>query len=372
MPPWRDRRVLAGAGALATAAAGAALLQRHHNRQIAGDPDNDFLRNPPRGRPVKVRSTDGTELHAEVFGAEDKPTMVLAHGWTESLVYWAYVIRALREDLRIVAYDLRGHGQSARGADGDYAVERFGEDLEAVLEQCVPDGRRAIVVGHSLGAMSIAAWAEHHDVERRAEAAALLNTGVGELVAETLLIPVPWIANALNSVGGSDAFLKARAPVPPFSTPLSSAIIRYVAFGPAATAAQVAFYERMLVACAPDVRADVGIALSALELHHALVRLTVPTIVVAGENDRLTPPTHAERIASELPDLRDLIVLPATGHMGPLERPDEVSALLGELAASVSTGTASVSTGTASASTGTASARTGAASVGTDAPTAAA
>jgi pimeloyl-ACP methyl ester carboxylesterase len=338
MPSWRDPRLIAGVGGLATAAAAAALLQRHHNAHVTGDPDNDFLRNPPHGRPVKVRSKDGTELHAEVFGTDDRPTMVLAHGWTESLVYWAYVIRALQGDLRIVAYDLRGHGESAPAEGGDYAIARFGEDLEAVLEQCVPDDQRAIVVGHSLGAMSIAAWAEDHDVERRASAAALLNTGVSELVAETLLIPVPWLAAALNRIGGSDAFLKARAPVPPFSTPLSSAIVRYVAFGPAATAGQIAFYERMLVACAPDVRADVGIALSALELHHALKRLTIPTIVLAGENDRLTPPTHAERIASELPDLRDLIVLPATGHMSPLERSDEVSAVLGELAASVSTG----------------------------------
>jgi pimeloyl-ACP methyl ester carboxylesterase len=335
MPSGRDRRLIAGVGALATAAATAALLQRRHNAQIARDPDNDFLRKPPHGRPVKVRSKDGTELHAEVFGAEDRPTMVLAHGWTESLVYWAYVIRELGDDLRIVAYDLRGHGDSAQAADGDYAIARFGEDLEAVLGQCVPDDQRAVVVGHSLGAMSIAAWAEHHDVERRASAAALLNTGVGELVAETLLIPVPWVANLLNRVGGSNAFLKARAPVPPFSTPLSSAIVRYVAFGPTATAGQVAFYERMLVACAPDVRADVGISLSELELHHALARLTIPTIVLAGENDRLTPPSHAERIASELPQLRDLIVLPATGHMSPLERADEVSAVLRDLAASV-------------------------------------
>jgi pimeloyl-ACP methyl ester carboxylesterase len=323
---------------VATASAVAALLQHRHNGKIARDSDNDFLRDPPHGRPLKVHSKDGTELHAEVFGDEDGPTMVLAHGWTESLVYWAYVIRNLSPQLRLVAYDLRGHGESQPAADGDYAMARFGEDLEAVLEQCVPDGQRAVVVGHSLGAMSIAAWAEHHDVERRASAAALLNTGVGDLVAETLLIPVPWIAAALNRIGGSDALLKARAPVPPFSTPLSSAIVRYTAFGPTATAGQVAFYERMLVACAPDVRADVGIALSGLELHHALPRLTIPTIVLAGENDRLTPPSHAERIASELPQLRDLIVLPATGHMSPLERADEVSAVLGELTASVSSG----------------------------------
>jgi pimeloyl-ACP methyl ester carboxylesterase len=127
-------------------------------------------------------------------------------------------------------------------------------------------------------------------------------------------------------------FLGSRAPVPRFSTPLSQAIARYVAFGPTASPAQIAFYERMLVACPPDVRADVGIAMSEMDLYHALERLTVPTLVIAGERDRLTPPSHARRIAEALPNLADLIILPDTGHMGPLERPDEVGEALLRLA----------------------------------------
>ena len=82
----------------------------------------------------------------------------------------------------------------------------------------------------------------------------------------------------------------------------------------------------------PTARADVGIAISGIELYHALQRLTVPTVVVAGENDRLTPPSHARRIAQELPQLERLIILPQTGHMGPLERPDEINQALLELA----------------------------------------
>ena len=68
-------------------------------------------------------------------------------------------------------------------------------------------------------------------------------------------------------------------------------------------------------------RADVGIALSEMELDDALPRLTVPTIVIAGENDRLTPPSHARRIAEMLPQLERLIVLPDTGHMGAARAP---------------------------------------------------
>jgi pimeloyl-ACP methyl ester carboxylesterase len=328
------RRLYAALGGATALGLAGAVGERRHLKRIAADPQDGFLRKLPSGRPIGARSADGTQLHAEAFGPEGGPTVVLAHGWTEMLGYWTYVIRDLTaRGLRVVAYDLRGHGHSEPAAGGDYSIARFGEDLEAVLEASVPDASRAVVGGHSLGAMSIAAWAEHHDVERRVSAAALLNTGVGDLLAEHLLIPVPAIAQLLNATIGPLGFLGVHTTLPRFSTPLSHGLIRYTAFGPSAGPAQVAFYERMLVACPPDVRADVGIAMSEMELHHALPRLTVPAIVLAGELDKLTPPKHAHRIAAELPQLERLIVLPGCGHMGPLERPREVSEALAGLVA---------------------------------------
>jgi pimeloyl-ACP methyl ester carboxylesterase len=310
------------------------LLQARHSRRIARDPEREVLGSPPSGRIREVRSADGTGLHVEEFGSEDAGTVVLVHGWTEGLRFWVYVVKSLCDrGLRVVTYDLRGHGDSEAARGGDYAIESFGDDLEAVLSACVPDGDRAVVAGHSLGAMSIAAWAARHDVERRVAAAALLNTGVGALIAEHLLLPLPEVVQALGRTLAQRGFLGSRAPLPRFSTPLTSAAIRYVAFGPAVTPAQVAFFQRMLVTCPPDVRAKVGLAMSEMELHHALPRLTVPTIVIAGTEDKLTPPSHARRIAGMLPELRRLTVLADTGHMAPLERPAEVSEALAELSA---------------------------------------
>jgi pimeloyl-ACP methyl ester carboxylesterase len=339
---FRDPRIwagLAGAGALAVGV----LAQQRFKRRIAEDPERKVLTEPPGGRPLAVRSPDGTNLYAEEFGADEGQTVVLAHGWTENLSYWTYQIRELTaRGLRVVAYDLRGHGDSDPAATGDYSIARFGEDLEAILAACVPEGQRALIAGHSLGAMSIAAWAEHHDVERRVNAAALINTGVGDLIADQLLVPVPAVAQAINKTVAVHGFLGSRAPLPRFSSPLTAAAIRYVAFGPSATPAQVAFYERMLIACPPDVRANVGIALSEIELYDSLPRLTVPTIVIAGESDRLTPPSHARKIAEMLPKLEQLIVLPQTGHMAPLERHREVTEALARLAATANRGAGAV------------------------------
>ncbi len=332
---------LAGAGAGALAAGLAA--QQRYRRQIAADPEHPALAAPVKGRGLTIYSVDGTALHAESFGPEEGQAVVLAHGWTENLTFWTYQIRALTElGFRTVAYDLRGHGHSEAGANGDYSIARFGEDLEAVLDACVPDGHRAVIAGHSLGAMAIAAWAGTYDVQRRVGAAALINTGVGDLVADQLLLPVPKVAQAINRTVAVNGFLGSRAPLPRFSTPLMAAAIRYIAFGPAATPAQVAFYERMLIASPPDARASIGITISEVELYDDLPRLTVPTAVVAGENDRLTPPSHARRIAEMLPQLERLLILPRTGHMAPLERHQEVADVLSALAGKVAGSTPAV------------------------------
>src|SRR6202000_328873 len=127
------RAIAATAAALGAVAAGAA-FQRRHLRAIARDEDYQRLRAPLNGRPLRITSADATELYAESFGPDDADTVVLAHGWTEQLTYWGPVIEHLRAGgLRVVAYDLRGHGRSDPAVDGDYALERFGEDLEAVL-----------------------------------------------------------------------------------------------------------------------------------------------------------------------------------------------------------------------------------------------
>ncbi|MHB8695470.1 MAG: alpha/beta fold hydrolase, partial [Solirubrobacteraceae bacterium] len=300
-----DHRVAVLAAAGTALAAGAVLTQRRHLRAIASDPLNDRLKAPPRGFVTNATSADGTVLHIETFGDAEasatKPTFVLAHGWTEQLNYWTLVIeRLVAHGHRVCAYDLRGHG-SSDPSQSDYAIERFGEDLEAVLEAVCADGERAIVAGHSLGGMSIVAWAEHHDVSARASAAALLFTGVSALLTDSLLVPIAPLAAALSRTPVPRAMLAAPGGVPRFSTPLSSAMVRYTAFGPTATPAQIAFYERMLIACPADVRSLVAMAISDMDIDHALPRLTIPTLVMAGANDRLTPPVHAQRMADVLP-----------------------------------------------------------------------
>lgn len=330
---WRrGARALVGVGALV---AGWEALRRHDARAIARDPARASLDDLPSGELRDVVARDGTRLRAELFGPEDAPPLVFVHGWTCARRFWACQVQALADRFRIVTFDLRGHGDSDVPASGDYSTDALADDLQAVLEATVPDGRRALLVGHSLGAMTVVAWAGRHpeEVERRAVAAALMNTGIDGLVDDSLLIRIPRAWRRLRARVGA-WFLAGGGP-PPSASPLTLRAIRYVALSPSASPAQVAFCQGMTLACPPRVRAGFGRTLLRLDLTGAIGHLTVPTLVLGAARDRLTPPPHVERIAAALPRLSERLLLPKSGHMSPIEDAPSVNAALERLAARV-------------------------------------
>lgn len=328
-----SRRKKGAIGLLALAGGTAWEAQRRIDRsRVAGDPDHAQLTAPLGGRRVPVSSGDGTELHAEVFGPDSAPTVVLVHGWTCTLRFWIRQIQDLSSDLRVVAFDLRGHGRSAASPTGDYSTEAFAADLGAVLDRCLAADERAIVAGHSLGAMTLVALAGRDPelVRRRLAGAALVNTGLGDLISESLVLRAPTRLDRAEQLAGRLA-LSAKVPIPKGSTPISSRLVRYVALGPGASPAQVAFCEQMVLECRREVRAACGATMSRLDLHESVASLATPTVLVAGEEDRLTPPSHARRLAEALPHLFAHLELPGVGHMAPVEAPEAVTGQLREL-----------------------------------------
>ncbi len=311
--------------------------RRADRRAIEADPLKAMLDTPLEDRVkevVEVVAADGTTLHTEVFGPDGAPTVVLVHGWTCTLEIWTHQIQALDSDLRLVAFDLRGHGRSARPPGGDWSIEALATDLDAVLRACVPEGERAVVAGHSLGAMTTVAWADQHpaEVSERLAGAALISTGLGDLITESLLIGTPRPLQRVRGTVGR-AFLGARAPLPRITTPLSNRVIHYIACGPSASPATVAFCEKMVLGCRREARGGCGATVSGVDLREALKDLALPTLVIVGEKDRLTPPVHARAMADNLPDVIDYVELPRIGHMTPLEAPDEVTASIRRLTA---------------------------------------
>ncbi|MCM9079961.1 MULTISPECIES: alpha/beta fold hydrolase [Streptomyces] len=282
---------------------------------------------PPAARREFVAvSADGARLHVEVHGDQDAPTVVLAHGWTCSTAFWAAQIRALAATHRVVAYDQRGHGRSP--AARAHSTTALADDLVAVLEAVLAPGERAVVAGHSMGGMTIMAAAGRPEFGERVAAALLCSTGSSRLAAEALVLPVR-AGRVRTRVTG--AFLGSRAPLGPV-TPVARKVLKYATMGPGSAPDKVEACARIVHACPAGVRHAWSQVLAGLDLDADVARLAVPTAVIGGTADRLTPIVHARGLAAALPNCVGLTELTGMGHMTPVEAPEAVTGVLRELA----------------------------------------
>ncbi|WP_246212928.1 alpha/beta fold hydrolase [Streptomyces abyssomicinicus] len=283
---------------------------------------------PPPSRELTAVSADGAGISVEVHGPQDAPAVVLAHGWTCSVAFWAAQIRALSDRFRVIAYDQRGHGGSPLHAP--VGTGKLADDLEAVLAATLAPGEKAVIAGHSMGGMTIMAAAGRPGFREHAAAALLCSTGAHTLVPESTVLPIgrgavrTWITGQILSsplpIGGRPSGISRKA-------------VKYGTMGPGSTPQMVEACARVIHACPTRTRRAWSHVLSSLELSEGVRRLDVPTEVIVGTADRLTPPVHARNLAGELPDCLGLTELPGIGHMTPVEAPDVVTDRITSLAA---------------------------------------
>lgn len=285
---------------------------------------------PAARRELTVTSADGSPVHVEVFGPTGAPVVVLAHGWTCSVAFWAAQIRALAPDHRVVAYDQRGHGRTPAplGPLG-YSTKALADDLEAVLDATLEPGEKAVLAGHSMGGMTFMAAADRPAFREHAGAVLLCSTGPSRLVAESTVLPLPASPVRTRLTG---AILGARAPLGPV-TPLGKRVLKYGVMGPGATAEQVDACARIVHACPTPVRFGWSRVLDVLDEEEGVRLIEVPTAVLVGTADKLTPAVHARALAEALPRSLGLTELPGLGHMTPIEGPAAVTGLIRELVA---------------------------------------
>src|SRR5579875_962655 len=290
----------------------------------------------PPSSTVNVRAADGTFLHTRVFGPQDGYPIVLSHGFTCAIRVWDYQIADLTADYRVIAFDHRGHGRSGLPPRGGYSLSHLASDLDAVLEATLRPGERAVLAGHSMGGIAIAAWSDRyrHKVAHRADAVALINTTTGDLVRKMKLAPVPppfaaarvlAARQLIAAFGGVRPPSVMRGPIREF--------IAMMAVGTDADPAVAALIYDLFAATSPAARGGCAKMLADTlgRRHINLTGLTVPTLVIGSERDRLTPISQSRRIARPAPNLAGLVELPG-GHCAMLEHPAEVKRQLRALA----------------------------------------
>ncbi len=306
---------------------------RNEDRVFGNRVYSEPLLNRPAQEPeiISVPTADGVTLHVQAYGPADGDIVVLAHGWTCSLEFWYPQINVLAQRCRVIAYDQRGHGRSTRGT-AKPATDQLADDLAAVMQAVVPARRKAVVVGHSMGGMTIMAWAARHpdQVRTKARAVMLANTGAHDLVAEQVFIPRFQARKYPKAVGR----VVLGAPFPYLPVLPIRSLVKYIASAPHATSEQIDFTTRVVFGCNPFVRAAWGSMLATMDIEKAAANLTVPTVVLAGSADKMTPVVHSQAIAEALDAkgaLERFTVIEGAGHMANIDSTSEFNAELERL-----------------------------------------
>ncbi|MFC6044643.1 alpha/beta fold hydrolase [Nocardioides hankookensis] len=338
-------------GAVGLAAAGAGVGVNRQRKRIAGRaPDDAPAFGSLHSEPVAVVADDGTPLHVEVDEPEApaksrlrkaKPplTVIFAHGYALEMDCWHFQREHYRTaGVRTVFYDQRSHGRSGRSPIGNATIEQLGSDLLAVMDAVAPEGP-VVVVGHSMGGMTVVALAEQHPelFGDRVVGTALISTTAGGLEPSRILFPMVPAWGSAGPVGRTISALarthKIVDGVRKAGRDVALVATANLAFGDDVPGSYVAFVDRMLSATPFEVVAEFFPGFSSLDKFDAVeVLAKVPTAVICGTDDKLTSIGHSRKLQSRI-DGSTLLECHGAGHMVILERHSEVNGELDRLLA---------------------------------------
>ncbi len=350
---------LAAAGVAVGVAAERAIVTRARRaRRTPADPYAD----EPFGRlsydEAFTLPVDGIDLHVEVVEAVDgieldpdfaaaalagaaapsAPTVVFVHGFCLASGAFHFQRKELtrRGAWRSVYYDQPGHGRSGKLAAGEYELPALGDALRAVIEATTPEGP-VVLVGHSMGGMTVMALAEGHPefFAERVVGVVLISTSAGlfkdgerslpALLARVSQPLLPLVNGATKVTGRMIDHARQAA------GNLAWLLTRRYGFGSDnPSPAMVSYVERMNSATQTETVARYVRTLYQHARHPVLEALReTPVLLICGDCDPITPLTSTEDMKRLLPDA-ELVVIPKGGHMVLMERAEAVNEVLVE------------------------------------------
>lgn len=261
--------------------------------------------------PADMLIVGGQRLHVRDSGRDgagrDRPAIILLHGFGASLHTWEPWAATLADRYRVIRYDLPGFGLSPPRADGDYSLAAEVAQLGALMDTLGLS--RATLVGSSMGGK--VAWHFAARFPGRVEKLVLISPdGFAQPGHRYGEAPRVGRALGLMTVFLPKPLLKANlAPAYADPTRLTDAIVTRYHDMMLAPGARAAMIERLRQAVLDDPAT-------------LLPKVTMPVLLMWGEQDRLIPVSNAEDYLRLLPDAR-LVRFPTLGHLPHEEAPEE-------------------------------------------------
>lgn len=342
-PPKRRRAGIIGTvvGIAAAGVAAGVAVERLVARRSRHRPDDELGEEPfgmlPYDENMTVTTGDGIRLHVEIVdpvGESSKPTLVFVHGFCldqGTFHFQRKFLDGLGEH-RMVFYDQPGHGYSTSLREGEYELPALGDALYDVVKAAVPTGK-IVLIGHSMGGMTIMALAEQHpDLFRdRVCGVILIATSGGELDGSRLFglsdLISRAVPHAMTILSGASRMTGSMIDKLRWaSTDLAWLLTRRYGFGGAKPSpALVSYVEKMNSRTSTDTVARYLRTIYSHARYPALRTIEhLPVLLISGENDMITPLAHSEEIARLLPRAR-YVKIANSGHVVMLECADEVN-----------------------------------------------
>jgi non-heme chloroperoxidase len=241
-----------------------------------------------------VTTKDGVRIFYKDWGPRDAQPIVFHHGWPLSSDDWdTQMLYFLQKGYRVIAHDRRGHGRSAQVSDG-HDMDHYAADASAVFEHL--DLRNAVHIGHSTGGGEVARYVARHGQPQGRVAKAVLVSAVPPLMLKTAAnpggLPIEVFDGIRAGVAANRAQLFVDFPTGPF----------YGFNRPGATISQGVIQNWWRQGMMGSAKAHYeGIkAFSETDQTEDLKAITVPTLVMHGDDDQVVPIADAALLSVKL------------------------------------------------------------------------
>jgi pimeloyl-ACP methyl ester carboxylesterase len=267
-----------------------------------------------------VTTTEGVPLSVRDWGPRSADhTVVLLHGFCLNKESWniqvAQLIRRWGNNIRIISYDHRGHGDSGSASMHTYRIDRLADDLAEVLVALGITGSLTLV-GHSMGGMTALAYLGL-PIRRRPiepESLVLVATAAGNLGSHGFgrLLSTPMTSMLYHLVHhmprtGIDEVIQFLA------RPVSAALTRHGGYGDVAPKSLVEMSATAINATPSTTKVGFLRGLKEYDCSETLSVITAKTTIISGGADKLTPMRHARELADGIPGATH-IHRPTAGH----------------------------------------------------------